>query len=334
MSYFIKIKPRGYLLEVNDDETVLEAALRNGFDFPFSCGSATCGTCMGKVLQGTFTYGNVQPYALDAQQQAEGFALFCSVRPTSDMVIEVEEVYGSEYRPARKYEYQVHDFKLLNDNIYQVFLTAQKNALDYQSGQYLHILCDDGTGVPFSIANAPNNEKILELQIKTALDNARTAEIINKITAKKALTIRGPYGATVYKKSPNLPIIYLAGGTGIVPIKAMLEAAFLNNDPRQLHLYWGAKNAADLYLSDLFKHWAAQQSNFKFTPVITAQDDYWQGRTGLVHEVVMEQHDNLSDYQVYCSGPTEMVYAVFDEFTAKGLKPQLMFSDTFEYYPR
>ena len=324
MTHFVKIKPRGYLLEVNDDETVLEAALRNAFDFPFSCGSATCGTCMGTVLQGTFTYGNVQPYALDAQQQAEGFALFCSVRPTSDMIIDVEEVYGPEYRPARKFDYQVRDFKLLNDNIYHVFLTAQKNALDYQAGQYLQIMCDDGTGVPFSIANAPNSDKILELQIKAVPDNARTVEIINKIIAKKSITIRGPYGATVYKATPNLPIIYLAGGTGIVPIKAMLEAAFVNNDSRQLHLYWGGKNSADLYMAELFTQWAMEHKNFQFTPVIG----------DLVHEVVMQQHDNFSGFQVYASGPKDMVYAAYDEFTTKGLKPQLIFSDTFECFPR
>ncbi|MSP52917.1 MAG: 2Fe-2S iron-sulfur cluster binding domain-containing protein, partial [Gammaproteobacteria bacterium] len=316
------------------DETVLEAALRTGFDFPFSCGSATCGTCMGKVLQGTFTYGQVQPYALDEQQQSEGFALFCSVRPTSDLVIEVDEVYGPEYRPARKFDYHVRDFKLLNDNIYQVFLTAQKNALEYQAGQYLQILCDDGTPIPFSIANAPDNNKHIELQIKSVSENVRNVKIIEKITQNKDITLRGPYGATVYKATPMLPIIYLAGGTGIVPIKAMLEAAFANNDPRQLHLYWGVKNSSDLYLTDLFTEWAVKHANFSFTPVITVQDAYWQGRTGLVHEVVVEQHKDLSGYQVYASGPKEMVYAAYDEFTAKGLKQQLMFSDTFEYFPQ
>jgi CDP-4-dehydro-6-deoxyglucose reductase len=334
MTYFIKINPRGYLLEVNDDETVLEAALRNGFDFPFSCGSATCGTCMGKVVQGTFTYGQVQPYALDDQQKNEGFALFCSVQPTSDMVIEVEEVYGAEYRPARKFDYQVRDYKLLNDSIYQVFLTPQKNNLEYQAGQYLQILCDDGTAIPFSIANAPNADKILELQIKSVAENTRNVETIKKIIEKKTITLRGPYGTTIYKSAPNFPIIYLAGGTGIVPIKAMLEAAFANNDPRALHLYWGGKNSTDLYLAELFTQWAKQHANFTFTPVITAQDQYWQGRTGLVHEVVAEQHENLQGYQVYCSGPKDMVYTAYDEFMVKGLKPQLMFSDTFEHFPR
>lgn len=334
MTHYVKIKPRGYLLEVNDDETVLEAALRNGFDFPFSCGSATCGTCMGKVVQGTFTYGQVQPYALDEQQQSEGLALFCSVRPTSDMIIEVEDVYSAEYRPPRKFDYQVHDFKLLKDNIYQIFLAPQKNHMDYQAGQYLQILCDDGTVVPYSIANAPQADKILELQIKSVPENPRNVEIIEKITQKKSLTIRGPYGATVYHSTPNLPLIYLAGGIGIVPLKAMLEAAFAHQDVRPLHLYWGVKNSSDLYLAELFNQWEQQHSNFKFTPVISAQDNFWEGKTGLVHEVVVTQHDDMAGHQVYASGPKEMIYTAYDEFTAKGLKPQLMFSDTFEYFPR
>lgn len=330
----VKIKPRGYLLEVNDDETVLEAALRNGFDFPFSCGSATCGTCMGKVLQGAFTYGQVQPYALDEQQQSEGFALFCSVRPTSDMTIEVDEVYGPEYRPARKFDYQVRDFKLLHNNIYQIFLTPHKNNLEYRAGQYLQIFCDDGTAIPYSIANAPQSDNVLELQIKSISENPRSAEIIEKITQKKSLTIRGPYGATVYQTAPDLPIIYLAGGIGIVPLKALLEATFANQDKRQLHLYWGVKNSADLYLASLFTEWEQQHSNFRFTPVISNHDNFWGGKTGLVHQVVAEEHNDLSGHQVYASGPKEMIYTAYDAFTAKGLKPQLMFSDTFEYFPR
>lgn len=332
--HIIQIKPSGNLLFVKDGDTVLQAALTAGYEFPYSCGSATCGTCMGKVLHGGFTYGNVEPYALDEDAQDNGFALFCSVKPTSDMIIEVEDVYAPHFLPARKAEYKISDYKILDNDIYQVFLKPKKKAIRHHSGQYLKIITDENIPVPFSIANMPNDEGGIELQIKDVPDHQLTSEIINKIKAKKNLTLRGPYGTVRYYDELSLPILFLVGGTGIVPIKALIEKALSTNPEQALHLYWGGKTRSDLYLYDQILELAEQHAQFTFTPVLSDNDDTWQGEKGLVHEVIAAQHDNLSGYQVYASGPTEMVYAAYDAFTAKGLKPQLMFSDTFEVFPR
>lgn len=334
MDHIIQIKPSGYLLFVSEGETVLDAALRQGFEFPYSCGSGTCGTCMGKVLAGNYTYADVEPYALDDAAENENFALFCSVRPTSDMIIELEDVYGPEYLPVRKGSYEIEDYKVIKSDIYQVFLNPKKKKIQYHAGQYLKIICDDGIPLPFSIANAPRADGKLELQIKAIPDNPYTTEIINKIKAKSTLTLRGAYGHVIYRSEPDLPILFVAGGTGIVPLKAIIEAALARKDQRNMHLYWGGKTTEDLYLSEQMQNLAKVHANFDFTPIISDTDTYWEGSTGLVHEVVDQQYNDFSQYQVYTSGPTEMVYAAFDAFTAKGLKPQLIFSDTFEYAPR
>ena len=334
MDHIIQIKPSGYLLFVADGETVLDAALRQGFEFPYSCGSGTCGTCMGKVIDGNFTYGDIEPYALDDAAEGENFALFCSVKPTSDMVIELEDVYGPEYLPVRKTDYQIVDYKILKDDIYQVFLLPKKKKIQYHAGQYLKITCDDGIPIPFSIANAPAADGKLELQIKAMVDNPYTTEIIQKINKKSSLQIRGPYGHVMFRSEPDLPTIFVAGGTGIVPLKAIIEEALAKKDGRVMHLYWGGNTATDLYLSEQMQQLAATHDNFEFTPIITHADDYWEGATGFVHEIVAQEHNDLSSHQIYASGPTEMVYAAFDAFTAQGLKSQLMFSDTFEYAPR
>jgi CDP-4-dehydro-6-deoxyglucose reductase len=342
MTYLVKIKPSGYLLLVNEQETVLDAALRQGYEIPYSCGSATCGTCMGKVLSGTYTYGNVEPYALDANAKEENYALFCSVQPTSDLVIELEDVYGPEFLPVQKTEYQVVDSKNLTDDIVQVFLKPEKKKLKYHAGQHLKVIGSDGSNLPFSIANAPNtpnantpsqNEHI-ELHIKNVPNNNNIQDILSKVANKKTIELRGPYGKMIYRTEPNFPLIFVAGGTGIVPLKAMIEEALQQGDQRNIHLYWGGTNVADLYCQEQFTALAAQHSNFKFIPVITAQDNYWQGKTGLLLEVIEQEHTQFKDHLVYISGPTEMVYAARDKFIEKGLQPQLIFSDTFEYFPR
>ena len=334
MMHIVQIKPSGYLLFVVDGETVLQAAIRQGYEFPYSCSSGTCGTCIGKVLSGNYHYGDVKPYALDDIPYRENSALFCSVRPSSDMIIEVEEVYGPEFLAARKTEYTVHQYQILNNHIYQVILTPKSKPITYHAGQYLKITCNDGVKLPFSITNAPSNHRHLELQIKAMPDNPHTSEIIAKIKAKEVLQLQGPYGKVIYRNEPKLPIIFVAGGTGIAPLKAIIEQALTQNDPRSLHLFWGGQHPDALYLSEHIQAYAKNHDNFSFTPVVDKKGSYWHGATGLVHEAVIKEYDDLSGYQVYASGPTPMVYAALDAFTNKGLKPQLLFSDTFEHAPR
>ena len=324
MTHYVTIKPSGLLLVVEDDETVLDAALRSGFEFPYSCGSATCGTCMGKVLSGEIDYGNIEPYALDDTAKEEGYALFCSARPLTDLTIEVEDVYAPYYAPVAKLEVDVAAFNILNHDLYQVFLSPKKKALSYQAGQYLKITCDDGTHLPFSIANAPQEDGAIELHIKAVPSNRHTTEILNKVSNNNMLNIRGAYGNTVYHEDIKLPTLFIAGGTGIVPIKALIERALQHNDGRTLTLYWGAKNPEDLYLAADFAALTERHSHFHFIQVTEK----------FVHEAVATAHPNMTGFQVYASGPTDMVYTALETFTALGLKPQLMFSDTFEIFPR
>ena len=334
MTHIIQIKPSGNLLFVKDGDTVLQTALGAGYEFPYSCGSATCGTCMGKVLHGGYSYGSVEPYALDEDAQDNGFALFCSVKPTSDMIIEVEDVYAPHFLPARKADYKITDVRILDNDVYQVFLAPKKKSLQHHAGQYLKIITDENIPLPFSIASAPQADGSLELQIKNSPDHQLTSEIIDKIKARKSLTLRGPYGTVRYYDELDLPIIFMAGGTGIVPLKALIEKALSTQPQQALHLYWGGSHQRDMYLFDHMLALAEQHEHFSFTPVLKSADETWQGEIGLVHQIIAQQHADLSGYQVYASGPTEMVYAGYDAFIAKGLKPQLMFSDTFEVFPR
>ncbi len=332
MVYTVQIKPSGYLLLVADGETVLQAAMRQGYEFPYSCGSGTCGTCMGRVISGTYTYGEIEPYALDDVADSENSALFCSLKPTSDMIIDVKEVYGPAFLPVRKAHYTVNKYHKLTEHVYQVLLTPKNKSIAYHAGQYIKITCNDGVSLPFSIANAPCADRHLELEIKTAAHNPYTCEIIEKIKNKSVLQLSGPYGNMIYRNTPDMPIIFLAGGTGIVPLHAIIEQALAENDRRQLHLYWGGKYAHTLYLREQMEVYTTLSENFSFTPVVNQTDAYWQGTAGVIHQVV-EHHGDLSGYQVYASGKTALVYAAFNAFTAKGLKPQLLFSDTFTHVP-
>ncbi len=327
MTYAVLIKPSNYTVFVEPHETVLDAALRQGYDFPYSCRSATCATCMGKVLSGQFNYGDTEPYALDDEAEANGYALFCSVIPTSDLIIEVEDVFGPEFKPVRTIEYKIESQQILGENLHQLFLapTGDKQ-INYIAGQYINIMCGDGIPVPFSIANAPvEGNSQLELHIHDAPHSTHTKEILQKISEQKTLTVKGPYGKMIYRPEPKLPIIFLASGTGIVPLKAIIEDMLANNIRQSMHLYWGVKQENYLYLNELLQRWAKHIPTFKYTPIIQS--------AGPLHEQILKDYADLSGQQVFASGTPEMVYAAKHALLAHGLKPYCIYSDVFEYFP-
>jgi CDP-4-dehydro-6-deoxyglucose reductase len=326
MTFTVLIKPSNYVLLVEEGETVLDAALRQNFDFPYSCRSATCATCMGRVLSGHITYGDVEPYALDETAQADGYALFCSAKPTSDLIIEVEDVFGTEYKPSRIAEYKIDSQALLGDNLHQIFLSPNTDKkISYTAGQYLSIVCHDGIQIPFSIANAPvEGSDQIELHIHDTSKSAYTKEILNKIETEQKLTLKGPQGRMVYRNEPTLPIIFVAEGTGIAPLKAIIEDMLARGIPQEIKLYWSVKNQSRLYLEDLFKRWAAHVPQFSYQPLLENES---------IVEAIAQNTPDLKGHQVFASGSPDLVYSLKKELVAKGLNPFFIYSDVFECFP-
>lgn len=334
MHYTVHIKPNGYNLTVEAGETVLDAALRQGYQFPHDCCSGTCGACHGYLLEGQVEYDEPELPALSEEEREAGHALFCSAKPTSDLVIYVENVVGSEQLPLKKLTYTVQNLTQLTDSIYQIILkpSATNDYLEYHAGQYIEILHRDSSPRPFSIANAPlRDNHFIELHIRYLADNPYTAELLHEIQTTGQLMLRGPYGSCILRKEPPYPIIFLAGGAGFAPQKALIEQALAENIGRPLYLYWGVRKATDLYWHEIVQQWARETPYFHYIPVLSMPHKNWSGRTGLVHEAVLQDHPDLTHYHVYASGPTEMVYAALHAFKTHNLDRALMYSDAFDY---
>jgi CDP-4-dehydro-6-deoxyglucose reductase len=123
----------------------------------------------------------------------------------------------------------------------------------------------------------------------------------------------------------------MGGGTGFAPLKGIIEHAFEIGVKRPIQLYWGVRSSQDLYLPELPEKWSQEHDNFSYIPVLSEPDEGWEGRTGWVHECVVTDHDDLSGYEVYMSGPPPMIDAGKDAFLAHGLKQERLYSDSFEY---
>ena len=147
------------------------------------------------------------------------------------------------------------------------------------------------------------------------------------------MRIEGPLGSFFLREDSPRPVIFLAGGTGMAPIAGIIQYALKKQLQRQFYIYWGARSTEDLYMHDTVQAWAAAHPNIQYTPVLSnpKAEDHWQGRTGFVHDAVLQDFASLAGFDIYASGPPAMVYAGRDAFLPHGLNPQYYYSDAFEF---
>jgi len=333
MAHQVTIQPSGREFSVQSGETVLEAALRQDIALPYGCRNGACGACKGKIVAGEVDYGSFQPTTLAQEERARGLALFCTAKPKSDLVLEIKEVGGVGDIPVKTLPCRVERMEKLAADVMAIWLKLPSNErLQFLPGQYIDFLLKDGRQRSFSLANAPEDDALLELHIRHVPGGFFTDHVFNAMKVKDILRIKGPLGSFFLRESDK-PALFLAGGTGFAPIKSILGHAFHHGIDRQLVLYWGAKSLPDLYLPDLPGAWQRAQRNFSFIPVLSAPQPAgtWPGRTGLVHEAVLNDFKDLSGWQVYACGAPPMIEAARREFVARGLPTDEFYADTFAY---
>jgi len=333
MTRHVIIKPSDHAFDVDDAETVLEAALRQSLPLPYGCRDGACGTCKGKVLVGAVDYGRYQATALSDADRAAGFALFCQAKPLSDLVIESREISAVRDIPIKKLPCRVHKMERLAADVMALHLRLPANErLQFLAGQYIEILMKDGKRRAFSMANAPHDDAFLQLHLRHYAGGTFTEYAFTQMKEREILRFEGPFGTFFLREESEKPIVFLASGTGFAPIKAILEHAFHRDIGRPMELYWGARIRPDLYLDALPRGWTEAHANFRYIPVLSEAraEDEWTGHTGFVHEAVMKNHPDLSGHQVYACGAPVMVEAAHRDFTSRcGLPEDEFFSDAF-----
>lgn len=332
MSHRITIQPSGHQYTSEEGETILEGALREGYALPYGCRNGACGTCKGKILEGSVDYGDYQETALSEQEKLAGMALFCSARPQSDLVIECREIGAAKDIQIKTLPCRVHQMDKVAHDVMVLSLKLPANErLQFLAGQYIDILMRDGRRRSFSLANAPHDDAFLQLHVRYVPGGNFTDHVFNKMKEKDILRFEGPLGTFFLREESDKPIIFVAGGTGFAPIKSMVEHAFHRETDREMVLYWGARALRDLYMPQLPSEWQQNHKNFTFIPVLSEAkpEDNWPGRTGLVHEAVLQDFPDLSGYQVYACGNPAMVDAAHQAFRGANLPDDEFFSDAF-----
>lgn len=339
MTHQIILQPSGHVLKVEAGETILEAALREGLSLPYGCRNGSCGICKGNIIQGTVNYGRHNEETLTEEEKQAGKALFCCASPLTDLVVECHEVNATQDIEIKTLPCRVHKLEQVAPDVMIIYLKLPPNQrLQFLAGQYIDILLQDGKRRSFSLANAPHDDEFLQLHARNYPGGAFTEYVFTHMKIKDMLRFTGPLGSFFLRVAPkDTSTIFLAGGTGFAPIKSILEHIFFKerssrSDKRKMILYWGVRTKADLYLADLAEKWQQQHDNFTFVPVLSEPlpKDNWEGRTGLVHEAVMQDFHHLERHQIYACGTPAMVKAAYHDFTTQcNLPKDAFFSDVF-----
>ena len=327
----VTIKNSGHSFDVHPSQTVLQAAIDAGINLPYGCRNGACGSCKAKLVSGKVFHNNYQSSAMSDAELAAGHTLLCCAMAQEDLVIECREVGGlagikPRILPARlaKKEWLAHDVLALH-----LQLPASER-LQFKAGQYIEFILKDGSRRAYSIANAPHDNDFLQLHIRVLKGGAFSEFAANDLQEKAILRLEAPFGNFFLREDSEKPCIFMAGGTGFAPVKGIIEHMLHNNIKRPITLYRGARQLQDLYMNDLCEKWAEIMPSVTYIPVLSEpQNDNWQGRTGLVHQAVLDDHKNLNDYQAYVCGAPGMCETAHNTFVAQGLNADEFFSDAF-----
>jgi len=318
---------------VEENEKVLDAAIRQGVGMPYGCRNGQCGSCKGKISSGHVAYVE-QPEALSKEEEEHGIALFCQAYAKSDLVIDIKELTHTADVPVKRFPAKIASIERISTDVMRIIMSLPPTIrIQFFAGQYIDFILSDGRRRSFSIANAPHEDKHIELHVRHIQGGEFTSEIFDNMKPKDIVRLEGPLGSFFLREESDRPVILMAGGTGFAPIKGIIEHALNKNIKRPFHIYWGVKSLTDLYFHQQAKQWADENENITYTPILDnlEQDPDWQGQTGYVHDVVLKDFNDFSDLEVYASGPPVMVYAGRDAFVPYGMNPERYYSDAFEF---
>ncbi len=331
----VRIENTGHQFEVRPSQTVLEAAIEAGINLPYGCRNGACGACKGKVLSGKVMHDDYQGNALTDAELASGQALFCCARPLEDLVIECRQLDNSTAIKPRILPVRVQKKERLTDDVMALFLQLPASeSLTFMAGQYLEFILKDGRRRAFSIANAPHDNGLIELHLRLVAGGHFTEYAFNEMPEKTILRIEAPLGSFYLREQSEKPIIFLAGGTGFAPIKSIIEHMDHQGIQRTVYLFRGARQLQDLYMDSVCQRWAEQLNHLSYIPVVSDNVEDWQGRTGLVHQAVLDDFDSLKGYEVYACGAPAMIDIASQSFKAKGLAEEDFYSDAFTFAPK
>ena len=321
-------EPIGEEIDCDEEESVLDAAFRHGFNLVYGCREGQCSACKAYLLEGEVALKPYSTFALSDSEESNGYTLLCRAMPEEDLVVELLHFDPDNYRlenPIRDGRAVLTAVEALTHDISRLELAVSEPAdFSFVPGQYVDLWVPGSDARrSFSMANLPGDGRI-ELIIKRYPGGRFSGLLDGAIAPGDELRFTGPYGA-FHLRSSDSPILMVAGGSGMAPILSLLRRLAAEGTERPVRFFYGARTAQDLFYVDLIRGLGTRLADFEFTPVLSDPDRF-------VHEAADEflESGAMTDPEIYMCGPPPMIDAMLEVATEKhGIDEDRIYHDKF-----
>lgn len=317
----------GAVFKADMGTSILEAAANAQISLPYSCKTGRCSTCKCKVISGVTTALQAETGLTD-QERAEGWVLSCVRTADTDLMLDVDDLGGLALPPPKTVPCRISSLTKLAPDVIKVELRLPPAAtFSFIPGQYVDVIGPGGVRRSYSLAKASFADRLLELHIRAVSGGAMSEYWFNQAKVNDLLRLTGPLGTFFLRAVADLDLIFLATGTGIAPVKAILEsisAMPAAECPRSVTVLWGGRLPHDLYLD-----MGAITGNYRYVPVLSRAGDSWAGAKGHIQNVLIDFMPDLSNAAVYACGSDAMIRDAKEVLIQAGLPDRRFHSDSF-----
>lgn len=316
----------GVTFDAGAEETILDAARRGSVVLEHSCRTGRCGVCKARVLEGSCTPLKNEE-SLTAAEVSANWILTCARAARSDLRLNIEDLGRLAGIEIKIQPCRIDSIRALAPDVVAVVLRMPPTTVfNYLPGQYVDVIAKSGIRRSYSLANALRPDGKLELHIRMVANGEMSAYWFSTAAANDLLRIEGPFG-TFCLRDKAQHLIFMATGTGIAPVKAMLEE--LAAEPgkmqgKRISVYWGGRNPEDIYYPLL-----SFGMDMHYVPVLSRAAPDWQGRRGYVQQAVLQDVKDFSDAVIYACGSSAMISSAREALLAAGLAEDNFYSDAF-----
>jgi propane monooxygenase reductase subunit len=333
----VRFEPVGIEMEVEEGETVLDAAFRQGISVMHGCKEGQCGSCKSKLIEGDIELLKYSTFALPDYESETGHVLLCRTHAYSDVSFELLNFDEDMLRRSiavKTFSGRVAGITALTSDIRLLEIEIDK-PIKFWAGQYVDLTIDGGRITrAFSMANAPGEGTRLSFIIKKYPNGAFSSQLDGGLGVGDVVTAKGPYGTCFRREERPGPMLLIGGGSGMSPLWSILADHVASREQRPIRFFYGARTRADLFYLDELAAIGRQLTDFKFVPALShaAADDHWDGEIGFVHDVVarhLRQDSLVGTIDAYACGPTPMIDAVLPILQVNGVEPDHIYFDKF-----
>jgi propane monooxygenase reductase subunit len=337
--HIARLEPVGIEMEVDEDETILDAAFRQGIMLMHGCKEGQCASCKSFLLDGEVDLDRYSTFALPDFEEQEGYTLLCRAHALSDVEIELfnydEEMLRSGV-PIVTATAEVTAIEPLTSDIRRLVLKLPE-PVEFHAGQYMDIAIPgaDGQHRSFSMANTPGDPNQLEFMIKL-YEGGHFSGLLadgangHGINVGDQLSCTGPYGVFTLRDSSPRRLVFIAGGAGMAPIMSLLRSMAEKGTTRPVTFYYGARTEDDLFALEELERLGGVLPDMRFVPALSeAGDETWSGESGLITDVVDRLEEDLADVDAYLCGPPPMVDAAIALLERRGCAEAHIYFDKF-----